>query len=122
MRRRQDIKIAARSKAVSAFEHSVYALHNHNMKFVILGFDGPEGEARRKIHRPAHLAKMEPLDQQGRILLAGPLTDKTGSLIVIEAETLEEAQQFAREDPYTVNGVFERVEVHPFMQIFPRNQ
>ena len=92
------------------------------MKFVILGFDGPEGEARRKIHRPAHLAKMEPLDQQGRILLAGPLTDKTGSLIVIEAETLEEAQQFASEDPYTVHGVFERVEVHPFMQVFPRNQ
>ena len=54
------------------------------MKFVILGFDGPDGEAKRKIYRPAHLAKMEPLDAQGRVVLAGPLTDKTGSLIVIE--------------------------------------
>jgi uncharacterized protein YciI len=92
------------------------------MMFVILGFDGPEGEARRKIHRPAHLAKMEPLDREGRVVLAGPLTDKTGSLIVIEADSLEEAQQFAREDPYTVNGVFQRVEVHPFTRIFPKTR
>jgi uncharacterized protein YciI len=90
------------------------------MMFVILGFDGPDGEARRKIYRPAHLAKMEPLDQQGRVVLAGPLTDKAGSLIIIEADSLDEAQQFAQEDPYTVNGVFERVEVHPFTRVFPK--
>ena len=90
------------------------------MKFVIIGFDGPDGEAKRKIHRQAHLAKMEPLDHAGRVILAGPLTDKTGSLIVIEADSLEEAQKFAQEDPYTVHGVFERVEVHPFTQVFPK--
>lgn len=90
------------------------------MKFVILGFDGPHGQARRKVHRPAHLARMEPLDREGRVVLAGPLTDKAGSLIVIEAESLEDAEKFAREDPYTVHGVFERVEVHPFTQIFPK--
>lgn len=92
------------------------------MMFVILGFDGPDGEARRKIYRPAHLAKMEPLDQQGRVVLAGPLTDKAGSLIIIEADSLDEAQQFAQEDPYTVNGVFERVEVHPFTRVFPKGR
>ena len=90
------------------------------MKFVIIGFDGPEGEAKRKIHRAAHLANMEPLDQARRVVLAGPLTDKTGSLIVIEADSLEEAQTFAKNDPYTVHGVFERVEVHPFTQVFPK--
>ena len=92
------------------------------MKFVILGFDGPDGEAKRKIYRPAHLAKMELLNAQGRVLLAGPLTDKTGSLIVIEVDSLEDAQRFAREDPYTVNGVFERVDVHPFNQVFPKER
>jgi len=92
------------------------------MKFVILGFDGPDGEAKRKIHRPAHLAKMEPLNQAGRVVLAGPLTDKTGSLIIIEAASLEEARRFADEDPYTIHGVFERVEVHPFTQVFPKAQ
>lgn len=90
------------------------------MKFVIIGFDGPDGQAKRKLHRPAHLARLEPLNAQGRVILAGPLTDQTGSLIVIEAKSQEEAEQFAREDPYTVHGVFERVEVHPFLQIFPK--
>lgn len=90
------------------------------MKFVIIGYDGPEGEARRKIHRPAHLANLEPLDKQGRVILAGPLTDKAGSLMVLEFETQEQAVQFAHNDPYMVNGVFERIEVHPFMQVLPR--
>ena len=90
------------------------------MKFVILGFDGPEGEAKRKIHRPAHLSRMEDLHAQGRVVLAGPLTDKRGSLIVIEASSLDEAESFAQTDPYTIHGVFERVEVHPFMRVFPK--
>lgn len=90
------------------------------MKFVILGYDGPQGEAKRKIHRPAHLANLEPLAQQGRVILAGPLTDKTGSLMVLEFESQAEAEQFANQDPYTVNDVFERIEIHPFMQVFPK--
>jgi len=90
------------------------------MKFVILGYDGPEGEAKRKIHRPAHLANLEPLAQQGRVVLAGPLTDKVGSLMVLEFESQAEAEQFANQDPYMVNGVFERVEIHPFMQVLPK--
>lgn len=92
------------------------------MKFVILGFDGPDGEAKRKIHRPAHLANLEPLVRQGRVVLAGPLTDKTGSLIVIEADSLADAEAFANTDPYTVHGVFARVEVHPFLQVFPKSE
>ncbi len=90
------------------------------MKFVIIGYDGPDGEAKRKIHRPAHLANLEPLAQQGRVILAGPLTDKTGSLLVLEFETREDAERFAREDPYTVHGVFNRVDIHPFTQVFPK--
>jgi uncharacterized protein len=90
------------------------------MKFVIIGYDGPEGEAKRKIHRPAHLANLEPLDKQGRVILAGPLTDKAGSLLVLEFATQEDAEQFAQSDPYTVNGVFERVEIHPFSQVLPK--
>jgi uncharacterized protein YciI len=89
------------------------------MTFVILGYDGPEGAAKRKIHRPAHLAKLEALAAQRRVVLAGPLMDGTGSLIVVSAESLAEAEALAENDPYTVNGVFERVEVHPFMQVFP---
>jgi len=90
--------------------------------FVILGFDGPDGAAKRKIHRAAHLERMETLDARGRVVLAGPLTDHAGSLIVIRADSLKEAEQFARDDPYTTFGVFERVEVHPFLQVFPKTR
>ncbi len=90
------------------------------MKFVILGFDGPDGQEKRKLYRSAHLANLELLNSAGRVVLAGPLTDQTGSLIVIEADSLDEARQFANEDPYTVYGVFDRVEVHPFLQMVPK--
>ncbi|MBK9307531.1 MAG: hypothetical protein IPM58_10690 [Nitrospira sp.] len=90
------------------------------MKFVIIGYDGPEGEAKRKVHRSAHLSNLEPLETQGRVVLAGPLTDKAGSLLVLEFKTQEEAEEFARHDPYTVHGVYERYEVHPFMQVLPK--
>jgi uncharacterized protein YciI len=91
------------------------------MKFVIIGYDSPQGEAKRKIHRAAHLANLEPLDTQGRVVLAGPLTDKSGSLLVLEFETREEVEDFVRHDPYTVYGVFERIEIHPFLQVFPKS-
>ncbi len=90
------------------------------MKFVIVGYDGPEGEAKRKIHRTAHLANLESLNRQGKVILAGPLIDKAGSLLVLEFETQIEAEQFAHNDPYMLQGVFERVEIHPFMQVFPK--
>ena len=90
------------------------------MKFVILGYDGPEGQAKRKIHRPAHLANLEPLAKQGRVILAGPLTDNAGSLLVLEFDSMEQAEHFAKNDPYTMHGVFARVEVHPFMQVLPQ--
>jgi len=90
------------------------------MLFAIFGFDGPDGAVKRRVHRPAHLARMETLDAQHRVVLAGPLTDGSGSLIVIDADSQADAEAFVRDDPYTVHGVFARVEVHPFMQVFPR--
>ena len=89
------------------------------MKFAIIGHDGPDSPTQRPVHRPAHLQRLQTLDSQGRLILAGPFTDKSGSLIVIEAESLTEAEAFAQEDPYTIHGVFQRVEVHPFKQVLP---
>ncbi|MBA2253326.1 MAG: hypothetical protein H0W13_11610 [Nitrospirales bacterium] len=90
------------------------------MKFVILGFDGPDGAKKRQIYRPDHLAKLDALHAQQRVILAGPLTDGTGSLIVMSADYLAEAEAFVKEDPYTLNGVFERIEIHPFTQVLPK--
>jgi hypothetical protein len=63
---------------------------------------------------------MDRLDAQGRVVLAGPLTDAAGSLIVIEAASLAEAEAFIKDDPYVVHGIFERFEVHPFSQVYPK--
>lgn len=89
------------------------------MKFVILGTDGPEGVQKRPLYRPAHLQWLEAWVQQNKIILAGPLTDQTGSLIVVEADSLEEVRAFAKEDPYTLHGIFQKVTIHPFLQVFP---
>jgi uncharacterized protein YciI len=90
------------------------------MLFVIIGRDARDAREKRPGHRPAHLAHLEPLARAGRIILAGPLTDGAGSLIVVEAASLEEAWDLVGRDPYVTNGVFESVEVHPFLRVFPQ--
>ena len=89
------------------------------MLFVIIGHDARDAKEKRPTHRPAHLAHLEPLAQAGRLVLAGPLTDGAGSLIVIDAESLGKVWELVGRDPYVVHGIFERVEVHPFLQVFP---
>jgi uncharacterized protein YciI len=90
------------------------------MQFVIIGHDGPDGQAKRPTHRPAHLARLEQLQAEGRLVLAGPFTDKAGSLIIIDVESEAEAHALAQADPYVTHGVFVRVEIHPFLQVLPK--
>ena len=90
------------------------------MLFVIIGRDGPEGQEKRKLYRDEHIERLEKLEGEGKIILAGPFGDQSGSLIVFEADSLEEAEAFAGGDPYVTKGVFESHEVRPFKQVFPR--
>ncbi len=90
------------------------------MLFVIIGHDAPDGKEKRPAFRPAHLAHLEPLVQQGRVVLAGPFTDGTGSLIVVDAESLAAVWAIVACDPYVTGGVFNHVEVKPFLQVFPK--
>ena len=89
------------------------------MLYVILGFDGPRAKELRPLHRSAHLEKLRRLAAQGRLVLAGPFTDGHGSMIVLHAESRDDAEKAAREDPYAIHGIFERTEVRPFKQVFP---
>jgi uncharacterized protein len=89
------------------------------MLFVIIGHDAPDGATKRPAVRPAHLAHLEPLAKAGRIKLAGPFLDKTGSLIVLEAESLAEVWGLVARDPYVTEGVFNRVDVKPFTAVLP---
>ncbi len=57
----------------------------------------------------------------GKILLAGPFTDGSGSLIVIDAPSRDAVWELLARDPYVTSGVFNRVEVKPFLQVFPHS-
>lgn len=91
--------------------------------YVYTGHDDPRGTGRRPEVRPRHLAHLEPLARAGRIRFAGPLLDAEGaprgSVIVFEAGDWDEARRLAEGDPYLVEGVFERVEVHETRQVLP---
>jgi uncharacterized protein YciI len=89
------------------------------MLFVIIGHDGPNGAALRPKIRPAHLENLRPFVERGKVVIAGPFTDGSGSLIVVDLESEAEAKRLAESDPYTTAGVFERVEVKPFRRVFP---
>jgi uncharacterized protein YciI len=89
------------------------------MLFVIIGHDAPGAQEKRPAVRPAHLAHLQPLVDAGRVPLAGPFLDKTGSLIVLEADSLDDAWAIVARDPYVCDGVFNQVEVKPFRQVFP---
>jgi len=88
------------------------------MLFVIIGHDGPEGPGLRPKLRPAHLDNLRPLAERGRVVIAGPFTDGSGSLIVADFTSEADALAFAQTDPYLTGGVFERVEVKPFRKVF----
>ena len=99
------------------------------MLYAILGRDAPHSLEKRRAARPRHLARLERLREEGRLLLAGPLpaTDAeepgpagfAGSLVVAEFESLDAARAWAREDPYVDAGVYAEVEVHPFVKVLP---
>jgi len=99
------------------------------MLYAIIGNDVPDSLELRKISRPAHLARLQAMQNEGRLLLAGPLpavdsndpgsAGFTGSLIVAEFSDLIAAQSWANEDPYVKAGVYQHVTVKPFKKTFP---
>lgn len=99
------------------------------MLYAIIGQDNPDSLQRRIDARPAHLARLETLKNEGRLFLAGPFpaidsddpgpAGFTGSLIVAEFESLEAAQQWANADPYIKAGVYTQVSIKPFKKVLP---
>jgi uncharacterized protein YciI len=99
------------------------------MLYAIACEDLPGTLAKRIEARPAHLARLKALQDDGRLVLAGPhpAIDSpdpgpagfTGSLIVAEFATREAAIAWASEDPYSAAGVYARVTVRPFKKVLP---
>jgi len=99
------------------------------MLYAIISQDIENSLQARLKARPDHLARLESLQNEGRLILAGPhpAIDSadpgeagfTGSLVVAEFASLEAAQQWADADPYIAAGVYQQVNVKPFKKVFP---
>lgn len=99
------------------------------MYYAIISTDVDNSLEKRKSARPAHLARLEQLKSQGKLFVAGPhpAIDNqdpgeagfTGSLVIAEFASLEEAQNWADEDPYVAAGVYADVKVKPFKKVLP---
>ncbi len=99
------------------------------MLYAIICEDVPESLPKRLQARPAHLARLQVLQDAGRLVLAGPHpaidcenpaeAGFTGSLIVAQFASIDYAKEWANADPYLDSGVYAHVTVKPFKQIFP---
>jgi len=99
------------------------------MLYAIIGEDIANSLERRLSVRPAHLERLKQLQDEGRLLLAGPFpaidsidpgpAGFTGSLIVAEFPSQQTAQTWADADPYVAAGVYASVSVKPFKKVFP---
>ncbi|MBK5935261.1 MAG: YciI family protein [Halorhodospira halophila] len=99
------------------------------MYYAIMSRDVENSLPLRQSARAEHLARLEQLRDEGRLLLAGPYpavdtetpgeAGFTGSLVVAEFESLEAAQAWADADPYVAAGVYAQVDVRPFKPVLP---
>lgn len=99
------------------------------MFYAVISEDVENSLEKRAAARPAHLSRINELKEQGRLLIAGPhpAVDNddpgdagfTGSLVVAEFGSLQEAEQWSNEDPYVAAGVYARVVVKPFRKVLP---
>jgi len=99
------------------------------MWYVIEGFDGADVLTKRMAARADHLARLTELRDDGRLLLAGPCpaidaedpgpAGFSGSVVIAEFPSLEQARAWADADPYVAAGVYERSEVRPFRRVLP---
>ena len=99
------------------------------MLYALIGEDAPNSLEKRLAVRAEHLARLQALQADGRLILAGPCpavdspdpgpAGFTGSVIIAEFPSLAEAEAWAAADPYTLTGVFMRCTVKPFKKVLP---
>lgn len=99
------------------------------MYYVIFSEDVPNSLSKRLKVREDHLARLKSLQNEGRLLVAGPCpaidSDNpgeagfTGSVVIAEFNSLDEAKAWADDDPYIAAGVYQHVIVKPYKKVLP---
>ena len=100
------------------------------MRYVLFGEDAPGAIELRLAVRAAHRARLDQLQSEGRLVLAGPMpaidardsgpAGFFGSLIIAEFASLQDARDWLAADPYVTEGVYARTSVRPFKQVYPQ--
>ena len=94
--------------------------------FAIIGHDVANSDAQRKLTRPEHLARLQALDAEQRLLIAGPTPIEhgqsavSGSIVIADFDSLEAAQDWAGAEPYLRDGVYSHVDIKPFIHVLPK--
>lgn len=106
-----------------------YLIQEFKLLYAIIGIDHPDTLELRQQARPEHLKRLEQLQAEGRLVLAGPFpaidspdpgpAGFAGSLIVAEFPSFPAACAWVEGDPYAKAGVYAQVDVHPFKQVLP---
>lgn len=119
----------AHKRVLSRLGEWIVSGYHSVMHYFIYGIDHPDSLAGRLAARPAHLARLQLLCDQGRLLSAGPLpaidsddpgpAGFTGSVIIAEFASLQDARDWADADPYLAQGVYREVVVKPFRKVLP---
>ncbi|MBB5016956.1 hypothetical protein HNQ59_000218 [Chitinivorax tropicus] len=95
----------------------------------MIGTDAPDALEKRLRVRPEHLARLQTLQNEGRLLVAGPCpaidspdpgpAGFSGSIVIAEFESLTAAEQWFQQDIYVKEGVFSQIAVKPFKKVLP---
>jgi uncharacterized protein YciI len=99
------------------------------MWYVIVSQDVSNSQSLRMKARSAHVARLEELAAKGRLLVAGPnpavdsddpgAAGFTGSVVIADFASLDDASAWANDDPYVEAGVYHSVSVKPFNLVLP---
>ena len=99
------------------------------MLYVIVAEDAPDSLAQRLQTRPAHLERLQKLNEQERLVIAGPnpaidsddpgQAGFTGSVVIAQFDSLQDAKAWADDDPYLKAGVYQSVIVKPYKKVLP---
>lgn len=93
--------------------------------FAINGYDVAGSSAQRQVTRAEHLARLQLLQNEKRLIIAGPTpiehgkNEMSGSLIIADFDSIDVAQSWANDEPYLRDGVYSHVDIKPFVQALP---
>ncbi len=94
--------------------------------FAIIGHDVANSSAQRQLTRAEHLGRLQTLEAEQRLIIAGPTpiehgdSAMSGSIVIAEFESFEAAQTWASAEPYLRDGVYSHVDLKPFIHVLPK--